>query len=253
MSRLVAARRATPLWRGDIRNAVVLIVIGDPDLAAAIDRVAATVGARAARAQSRAGAAGSAAAIVVDEPGALRCGATGPPRRDGSDSGRRGRTVGGFLGGGDRHRRSARVRPAHPRSRPGAPPGRPDGGGPRRPAGAGRSSPSPPVGAAEGPQCSAPPWRTAPAGITRRPRSVRRRNRPAAGRGVHTGPALARTAGPQRSSELGRIARGASPSQRPQCCPARAAVTTSTPRRWRRSSMPAGAEAPRWCATSRDN
>ena len=61
-----------------------LIVIGDPDLAAATDRVAAAVGARATRAQSPGRRSWlSAAAVVVDEPGALRCSAAGLPRRDG--------------------------------------------------------------------------------------------------------------------------------------------------------------------------
>lgn len=62
---------------------VVLIVMGDPDLAAATDRIAAAVGARAARAQSPGRRAWlTAAAVVVDERGAQRCVAAGLPRRD---------------------------------------------------------------------------------------------------------------------------------------------------------------------------
>nr|WP_313674019.1 septum site-determining protein Ssd [Mycolicibacterium sp.] len=63
---------------------IVLLVLGDPELSAAADRVVAAVGARAARVvtPSRRGWLG-ADAIVLDEPGALRCVREGLPRRDG--------------------------------------------------------------------------------------------------------------------------------------------------------------------------
>jgi len=63
---------------------IVLLVLEDPELAAAADRVVAAVGARAARAAtpSRRGWLG-ADAIVLDEPGARRCVHEGLPRRDG--------------------------------------------------------------------------------------------------------------------------------------------------------------------------
>ena len=63
---------------------VVLTVVGDPDAAASIDRIAAAVGARPVSAEipSRRAWLG-AAAIVLDEQAALRCVRAGLPRRDG--------------------------------------------------------------------------------------------------------------------------------------------------------------------------
>jgi secretion/DNA translocation related CpaE-like protein len=60
------------------------MVVSDSELAAGTERIAAAVGARTVRAQtpSRRGWR-AAAAIVVDEPGAIRCAQAGLPRRDG--------------------------------------------------------------------------------------------------------------------------------------------------------------------------
>jgi len=63
---------------------VVLMVVSDSELAAGTDRIAAAVGARTVRAQTPGRRSWlAAAAIVVDEAGALRCVRAGLPRRDG--------------------------------------------------------------------------------------------------------------------------------------------------------------------------
>ena len=63
---------------------VVLTMVGDPDAAAGIDRVAAAVGARATATENPSRRAWlGAAAIVVDERNALLCARLGLPRRDG--------------------------------------------------------------------------------------------------------------------------------------------------------------------------
>lgn len=63
---------------------IVLLVLEDPELTAAVDRVVAAVGARAARVGTPSRRAWLGAdAIVLDEPGARRCVHEGLPRRDG--------------------------------------------------------------------------------------------------------------------------------------------------------------------------
>ena len=177
---------ATPLWRVTSATPVrTLIVTGDPDLAAAASTVSprpsapGPLGPRAGQARGWL----SAAAIVVDEPGALpvRCDRAAPPRR--SDSGRRGRTVGGFWAAAISALSACASCP--PRSRPGAPPGRqPTEAVP--PVGRGRPVRRRLRSGGGGSSCSAPPGGSPrPARHYCRPRSVGGElNRPAAGRGV---------------------------------------------------------------------
>ena len=65
-------------------TSVVLTMVGDPDSAASLDRVAAAVGARPTATENPSRRAWlGAAAIVVDERSALHCARLGLPRRDG--------------------------------------------------------------------------------------------------------------------------------------------------------------------------
>ena len=65
-------------------TSVVLAMVGDPESAAGIEAIVAAVGARPVQAESPSRRAWlSAAAIVLDEPSAVRCARAGLPRRDG--------------------------------------------------------------------------------------------------------------------------------------------------------------------------
>ena len=86
---VVNGRLALPGWSdepGAMTSAasVVLTMVSDPDSAASVDRIAAAVGARPVAAENPSRRAWlGAAAIVLDEPAALRCTRSGLPRRDG--------------------------------------------------------------------------------------------------------------------------------------------------------------------------
>jgi secretion/DNA translocation related CpaE-like protein len=75
---------ATPAASTPGAEPAVLTVIGDPELAGSVDRVVAAVGARAVGSTTPSRRSWlSAAAIILDEPGARRCAGSGVPRRDG--------------------------------------------------------------------------------------------------------------------------------------------------------------------------